>query len=54
MSPKPKFYVFLLGKSPPKLSLGIIIYINFCKLTQITKKVDNFRQGGLRCDLKLN
>ena len=32
-------------KTPPKLALGKISYVNFCKLAQITKAVCYFRQG---------
>ena len=27
---------------PPELAWNKISYVNFCKLTQITKKIDNF------------
>ena len=41
------------GKIPIKLTLGKISYVNFCKLTQITKKVDNLMQGVPPIDIKL-
>ena len=50
---KPQFYVLLPEKSPPKSSLGKNDYVNFCKLAQFTKKVDNFRQVVPPFDIKL-
>ena len=50
---KPQFYVLLPGKSPPNWTLSKISHANFCKLAQITKKVDNFRQGVPPFDIKL-
>ena len=50
---KPQFYVLLPGKSPPKPTLGKISYVTFCKLAQITKRVDNFRRGVPTFDRKL-
>ena len=44
---KLQLYVLLPRKSPPKSTLGKISPVNFCKLIQITKKVDTFRQGFL-------
>ena len=47
---KPQFYVVLPRKSPSKLALGKISYVNFYKFVD---KVDNSRQGALPCDTKL-
>ena len=41
---KPEFYVFLPRKRPPKLTLGKNSCVNFCKLAQITKEIDTFKQ----------
>ena len=46
--------VILPGKSPPKLVLGKISNVNIFKLVQITKQVDNFRQGLSHFDIKLS
>ena len=51
---KPQFYVLLPGKGPAKLALDKISYLNFRKLAQITKKIDNIRQGVPPFDIKLN
>ena len=50
---KPQFYVLLPGKSPPQSVSIKISHINFCRLAQTTKKVDNFRQGVSPFDIKL-
>lgn len=44
---KPKFCVLLPGKRQPKLAMRKISNVSFCKLVQITKRVDTFRQGVL-------
>ena len=49
---KPQFYTFLFGKSLPKLALGKISRVNFCKVAQIKEKVDNFSQGVPPFDIK--
>ena len=49
---KPQFYTFLSGKSLPKLALGKISRVNFCKVAQIKEKVDNFSQGVPPFDIK--
>ena len=38
---------------PPELAWNKISYVNFCKLTQITKKSDNFGQVMPPFDIKL-
>ena len=38
---------------PPELAWNKISYVNFCKLTQITKKNDNFEQVAHPFDIKL-
>ena len=47
------FFVHLSGKSSPKLALGKISYMNFCKLVQITKKFYTSRQGMPAFDMTL-
>ena len=49
---KLQFYVLL--PKIAKSTLGKIGSINICKLAQITKKVDNLRQGVPPFDIKLN
>ena len=49
---KTHFYVLLHRKSSPKLALGKISSINFCKIVQIMKKHDTFRQGMLLFHIK--
>ena len=40
-------------KKSIKIALGKISYVNFCKLAQNMKKVDNFRQSAPPFDTKL-
>ena len=50
---KQNFYILLLGESSSKSAFSKISYVDFCKLIQISKNVDTFREAVPPFDMKL-